>query len=111
MRCALSCLALLFVAAAAAAESPATASADARAAIAVADAFLPSLDVTVADYSLVGAQRFYDGRTYVGPDFWRMTYKSCGARALTVEPVCKGGELYVGVDMKTRTASFIGAGE
>jgi hypothetical protein len=79
--------------------------------IAIADAFLPSLSVNVAEYRLIGVVNAMNGREYKGPAFWRLTYKSCGVRRPDIEPICKGGELFIGVDMNTRKASFLGAGE
>jgi TonB family protein len=88
----------------------AEASSQLRRAIAIADAFLPSLAVK-GDYKLVAAQNGVSGNEYKGPAFWRLTYQSCGARSASVEPICKGGEAYIGVDLGSGKASFLGAGE
>jgi hypothetical protein len=100
--------AVLLLPALAAAADPAS---PVRDAIAIGNAFLPTLKLKPSDYKLVKVENGTDSTRSRGPSFWRLTYKSCGARAVDAEPVCKGGEVFVGVDLKTRKAEFLGAGE
>lgn len=104
-------LAALFSTAAASAAPPSPPSAELRQALAIGDEFLATLSVDSGAYKLVGAQNMLNGNEYKDPAFWRLTYKSCGNRSANVEPVCKGGELFIGVDLNTAKATFIGAGE
>ena len=77
----------------------------------IGDAFLPTLSLKPAEYALVEARNGTDGAQYKGPAFWRLTYKSCGGRRPTVDPVCKGGEIFIGVDLATGKATPLGTGE
>jgi len=73
----------------------------------IADKFFKGLDMKVNEYKLIEVKNLViSGSDYKGERYWKITYK-----AKDVIDKGKGGEIFIEVDFKEKTAKLLGFGE
>ena len=84
---------------------------DLAAAIKIANAFLPSLPRSPSDLKLIKAENLIVRNGQMKPPaVWELAYKDRSTIS-SDGLIGKGGELFIEVDLKTKKAKFMGAGE
>lgn len=85
---------------------------DCHEALSLGIGFLMTKNIDLTQYKLISAENLIKGTDYIRPHIWRLTFKLKRLIPETSEAeIGAGGELFLEVDLATKTARFLGYGE
>ncbi len=83
---------------------------DCRSAILLAEKFLPTLKIS-GNQKLIRVENLYLGsNSKIKPNLWKLTFRATNTIG-SDGPTAKGGEIFIEVDLSTKKAVYLGAGE